>query len=110
MSGRPAGRKAWVTGASSGIRQGATAHRTASASPPWPPVSSSRQTCRETSTPRPTRPAQPAGAAAAAPLGRMGTPADVASAIAYLASADSSFITGTSLLVDGGLLAKVPTA
>jgi NAD(P)-dependent dehydrogenase (short-subunit alcohol dehydrogenase family) len=51
-----------------------------------------------------------AGAAAAAPLGRMGTPADIASAVAYLASDDSSFITGTSLLVDGGLLAKVPTA
>ena len=48
------------------------------------------------------------GAAAAAPLGRMGTPADVAGAIAFLASDDAAFITGTSLLVDGGLLAKVP--
>jgi NAD(P)-dependent dehydrogenase (short-subunit alcohol dehydrogenase family) len=50
------------------------------------------------------------GAAAAAPLGRMGSPADVASAIAYLASDDASFVTGTSILVDGGLLAKVPTS
>ncbi len=50
-----------------------------------------------------------AGAAGAAPLGRMGSPADVAGAIAYLASDDASFVTGTSLLVDGGLLAKVPT-
>lgn len=46
------------------------------------------------------------GAAAAAPLGRMGTPEDTAGAIAFLASDDSSFVTGTSLLVDGGLLAK----
>ena len=51
-----------------------------------------------------------AGAGAAAPLGRMGSPADVAAAVAFLASDDSSFVTGTSILVDGGLLAKVPTA
>ena len=51
-----------------------------------------------------------AGAGAAAPLGRMGSPADVAAAVAFLAGDDSSFVTGTSILVDGGLLAKVPTS
>ncbi|MET0929763.1 MAG: SDR family NAD(P)-dependent oxidoreductase [Aeromicrobium sp.] len=50
------------------------------------------------------------GAGAAAPLGRMGTPAEIAAATAFLASDDAAFITGTSLVVDGGLLAKVPTA
>lgn len=49
------------------------------------------------------------GAASAAPLSRMGTPEDVAAAIAFLSSDDAAFITGTSLLVDGGLLARVPT-
>jgi 3-oxoacyl-[acyl-carrier protein] reductase len=34
-------------------------------------------------------------------------PQDVANAIAFLASDEASFITGTSLIVDGGLL--VPT-
>ncbi|MET0821379.1 MAG: SDR family NAD(P)-dependent oxidoreductase [Aeromicrobium sp.] len=51
-----------------------------------------------------------AGAGAAAPLGRMGSPADIAGAISFLASDDASFVTGTSILVDGGLMAKVPTA
>jgi len=49
------------------------------------------------------------GAAAAAPLARMGTPADVAGAVAFLACDDAAFITGTSLLIDGGLMARVPT-
>ena len=38
------------------------------------------------------------------PLGRIGNPVEVANAIAFLASDWASFITGTSLLVDGGLL------
>jgi NAD(P)-dependent dehydrogenase (short-subunit alcohol dehydrogenase family) len=36
------------------------------------------------------------------PLGRFGTPEDVASAALFLASDASSWITGETLLVDGG--------
>ncbi len=39
------------------------------------------------------------------PLGRVGTPEDVAGAALFLASDDAAWITGTTLLVDGGLLA-----
>ncbi|WP_231187681.1 SDR family oxidoreductase [Haladaptatus sp. DYF46] len=36
------------------------------------------------------------------PVGRLGTPDDVAGVAAFLASDDASFVTGESLLVDGG--------
>ena len=36
------------------------------------------------------------------PLQRMGTPDEIARTIAFLASSDASYITGTSLMVDGG--------
>ena len=38
------------------------------------------------------------------PLGRMGTPDDVAGCAVFLASSDADYITGTTVLVDGGLL------
>ncbi|MFS8197778.1 SDR family NAD(P)-dependent oxidoreductase [Streptomyces sp. CWNU-52B] len=38
------------------------------------------------------------------PLGRVGEPDDIASAVAFLASADAAWITGVTLPVDGGLL------
>ena len=43
--------------------------------------------------------------AAQRPLQRIGTPEDIAQAALYLASDASSFVTGTSLVVDGGGLA-----
>ncbi|MEV0182193.1 SDR family NAD(P)-dependent oxidoreductase [Streptomyces sp. NPDC050625] len=39
------------------------------------------------------------------PLGRVGEPEDIAAAVAFLASRDAAWITGTTLRVDGGLTA-----
>ena len=39
------------------------------------------------------------------PVGRFGQPADVAAAVCWLASDDSSFVNGTEIVVDGGLTA-----
>lgn len=39
------------------------------------------------------------------PLGRVGEPEDIAAAVAFLASRDAAWITGTTLVVDGGLTA-----
>jgi len=38
------------------------------------------------------------------PLKRLGQPADVAGAVAFLASSDADYITGTTIFIDGGLL------
>ncbi|MCC5646266.1 SDR family oxidoreductase [Nostoc sp. CHAB 5824] len=37
------------------------------------------------------------------PLGRVGTPDEIAKAVVFLASADSSFVNGIELFVDGGM-------
>jgi glucose 1-dehydrogenase len=38
------------------------------------------------------------------PLGRVGTPQEVAKLVCYLASDDGSYITGTTVFIDGGLM------
>lgn len=43
---------------------------------------------------------------AATPLGRMGTPEDIAAGVLYLASDESSFVTGSELIIDGGMTAQ----
>lgn len=42
------------------------------------------------------------------PMGRVGTPADVGAAVVFLASDDSSFISGQTIWVDGGLFTQAP--
>jgi NAD(P)-dependent dehydrogenase (short-subunit alcohol dehydrogenase family) len=41
------------------------------------------------------------------PLGRLGQPIEVARAIAWLLSPESSYVTGTTLMVDGGVRARL---
>jgi NAD(P)-dependent dehydrogenase (short-subunit alcohol dehydrogenase family) len=39
------------------------------------------------------------------PIGRIGQPSDVAAAAVFYASDEAAFITGTTLLIDGGMTA-----
>lgn len=41
------------------------------------------------------------------PAGRVGRPEDVAAAVAYLLSEDAAFVTGTELIIDGGMTRKM---
>ncbi len=50
--------------------------------------------------------AERAALVARQPMGRLGTPEEIAKAALYLASADAAFITGSSLVIDGGLTAQ----
>ena len=47
---------------------------------------------------------------AAHPLGRMGQPAEIAAAFLYLASDEARWVTGTALVIDGGLTAGLPAS
>lgn len=47
-----------------------------------------------------------AGVVAATPLGRMGKPIELAKGMLFLASDESSFMTGAELVIDGGYLAQ----
>jgi NAD(P)-dependent dehydrogenase (short-subunit alcohol dehydrogenase family) len=51
-------------------------------------------------------PEKKAGLISGVPLNRMGTPEELAEAILFIASPKAAFITGTSLLVDGGKSAR----
>ncbi len=48
------------------------------------------------------------GIAAGLPLGRIGEPQDIASGAVWLASDESAWVTGTDLVIDGGLWANIP--
>jgi 3-oxoacyl-[acyl-carrier protein] reductase len=47
--------------------------------------------------------AQRAGLLQQIPLGRLGNPEDVAAAVAFLASPQAAYVTGTTLHVNGGM-------
>lgn len=48
-------------------------------------------------------------AVAGIPLGRAGHPQDIAAMIQFLTSDDASYVTGQSIVVDGGLTVRLPT-
>lgn len=55
-------------------------------------------------------PGQAAQMLRASPLGRFAEPADIARAVGFLASPESSFVNGACLAVDGGMTAMLPEA
>lgn len=57
----------------------------------------------ETDMTRALNEAQAAAILSQIPLGRLGSPADIASAVAFLASSEAAYITGATLHVNGGM-------
>ena len=53
-----------------------------------------------------TRPRDPAAAVAYTPMGRLGQPSELAGATLFLCSSASDFMTGQTLVIDGGVLAR----
>lgn len=53
-----------------------------------------------------TRPRNPEAAIAYTPMGRLGQPDEIKGAVLFLASQASDFVTGTALVIDGGVLAR----
>ncbi len=53
-------------------------------------------------------PASIASRNARTPMGRMGTAWDVAHAVLFLVSDEANYITGTEIVVDGGLILASP--
>ena len=45
----------------------------------------------------------------ASAAGRVGTPDEIAATAAFLMGRDGGFITGTDLLIDGGVIASITT-
>jgi len=83
--------------ASSGIRVNAIC-------PGWTRTARVDQLLRDRAERSATTPDEEAAKIAAAiPLGRMGTPAEFANAAVFLVSSAASYVTGVSLLVDGGM-------
>jgi NAD(P)-dependent dehydrogenase (short-subunit alcohol dehydrogenase family) len=53
-----------------------------------------------------TRPRDPAAGIAYTPMGRLGRPEEIAGATLFLSSSASDFMTGQTLVIDGGVLAR----
>jgi len=66
--------------------------------PMWESIDDAMTTRKQTE-----RGSEMAGMVAAIPLGRLETPNDVAGVVSFLASPDSGYVTGQSIVVDGGM-------